>query len=462
MSESKPSKSAVEDLREGDHKDAMAPEDIFYDAGTGAFFVDVGSHFRMFTRKSPIMTGLEWHYLNKGKGEDDARRMAKDKLSELEVRKAVDWSGDLAGHKRGIIRHAKGSLLVTSEADLVKPSPGDFPLVAQILRDLVGHQHPQLKILLGWIRGGYEAIRDHVHQAAPMLAVAGPQNSGKSLLAWIVGRILGGRIGHPHAAWTGAMVWNDDLVGCELLLVDDSVGSSDYRKRLQFAARFKESIYGPEVQLRKRHKTSISVRPVWRVLFCVNDNPESLEVLPPVVDGMEDKMILLQSRPVTLPVDTSTPDGKLKLRKMIQAELPAFIDHLLNDLTLPDELTDKRGGVLAWRHPELVEAMDGIAPAQHLRELILLIFEKGELDDPWTDSVTITAAELESILTDQRNPTSQQARTLLRGARSIGRYLGELAKQDDELVTKLPKHNGIRRWMLTKPEPDGEDEDDVF
>lgn len=450
--------SAVKKLQEGFQKGAMDPSGIFYDAGSGHYLVDVGEHYRDYSRKSPVTTGVQWHFENLGLKEEDAIINARREISRLEVRQAVDWSGPLAGHSRGPLKHPTGSLLVTSEPALPVPKHGKFPVIEDIIRQLLVLTPEQVDVFLGWLSGAFRAVQAGVHQPAPLLAVAGPVNCGKSLLAWIVAKVLGGRVGHPHAAWSGSMIWNDDLVGSELLLVDDSVGSTDYRARQAFAARFKEAIFGPEIQLRKRHRTSVSVRPVWRVMACCNDTPEALEVLPPISADMADKMILLSAAPVSLQIDTSSPEGKKELQKQILSELPALASRLKN-LEIPDHLHDSRGGVTAWRHPELVAALEGISPAQQLRELIALAFERGSLDTPWLDTVELTAAELESTLTAPQSQTATQARTLLRGARQAGRYLSELSKANGGLVERLPLRQGVQYWRIRNPHSDRPPED---
>ncbi len=431
-------------------KGSMAPEGIYYDAGSGAFWVDVGEHYRRYSRRIPVLNGLQRYFENLGHGKD-AKAMARERLTDIELNSAVDWAGALAGHKRGLERHPLGHLLITTEPDLLEPRPGEFSYISEIIAQLLGQDMPeQVSVFKGWLKGALAAVQAGVHQPAPLLAVAGPPNSGKSLLAWIVSQLLGGRIGHPHSAWTGSMLWNDDLVGAELLLIDDAVGSSDYRSRINFGTNFKESIYGGEVQLRKRHASSISVRPVWRAMACVNDDPAALEVLPPVVEGMSDKLILLAAQPVKLDEDTSSPDGRKRVQQRIRSELPALA-HYLGTMEIAEEFCDSRGGVTAWRHPRLMEALEGITPAQQLRELLLMAFSNGLFGSAMDWPVVVTAAELESKLTARDAPTATQARTLLRGARLAGRYLGELARQNPELIEKLPLLHGVQRWQISEP-----------
>ncbi len=443
-------KSKLSIVRSSVQKGSMDPAGVYYDAGSGAYYVDAGEHYRRYSRRSPVINGLQRYFENLGHGKD-AKIMAAERLIDIELNSAVDWAGALAGHKRGLERHPLGHLLITTEPDLPEPRPGEFSYISEIIAQLLGQDMvEQVSVFKGWLKGALASVQAGVHQPAPLLAVAGPPNCGKSLLAWIVSQLLGGRIGHPHSAWTGSLPWNDDLVGAELLLVDDAVGSSDYRARVNFGTNFKESVYGSEVQLRKRHASSVSVRPVWRAMACVNDDPAALEVLPPVVEGMVDKLILLAAQPVELEEDTSVPEGRKKVQQRIRSELPALA-YYLGAMEIVEELRDSRGGVTAWRHPELMLALEGITPAQQLRELLTMGFAGGLFGSPMDWPVKLLAAEVQAKLTARDAATATQARALLRGPRLVGRYLGELAGQNPELVEKLKLRDGKQFWLISDP-----------
>ena len=46
--------------------------------------------------------------------------------------------------------------------------------------------------------------------------------------------------------------------------------------------------------MNKRNCSSITIRPVWRVMICTTDNPENLLVLPPIGNDIADKITLLK------------------------------------------------------------------------------------------------------------------------------------------------------------------------
>ncbi len=439
------------------------PDEVFYDSLSGKYYVGFNQRYRAYGNKEPVLIGLTRYFEDQENLNPEAA--AKQTLSSVVIDRAIDWAGDIAGQQRGVLNRPNAQILVTSSPVIPEPCPGDWPTIRGILDQLFGSEEDQLNVVIGWIKGAYKAVAAHQHHPAPILAVAGPPKCGKSLLSWIIAQLLGGRIGHPYASWAGITQWNDDLVANELLLVDDSVGSTDYRKRQAFATRFKESIFGSEVHLRKRNSTAISVRPVWRAMMCCNDNPESLAVLPAIDEDMVDKIILVRANPVVPPVDTSTPEGREQLMNMIRLELPGFCFFLVNSFGVPEHLSDSRSGVCAWKHPDLVDALGSMTPWEQLRELIQLAYTHGDLNLEPGESLELTSSRLASALTSPGSSTAIQARSLLRSARQVGRYLGKLAEMNDGLVEKSTVRNGFQHWKIHRPDnsPSSEEHtDDPF
>lgn len=426
------------------------PSGIFYDGPSGKYLVEAGDYFRTYTRKSPVVTGVERYFRAAGMDGKEAKQEARDAVNAAEIDRHVEWSGTLAGHRRGLIHSADGKpMLVLTSPDIPEPQRGPAPTISAIIAQAFP-DHLQRDIFTGWLAGAYQAVRAGIHHPAPMLCLAGKPNTGKSLLAHIVKTVMGGRTANPHNSWFGGLPWNDDLCAAELLLLDDCQGSTDMRSRLNFAAAFKESIFAAEIQMRKRHCSSLSVRPVWRVMVCTNDSPEDLLILPPIIDGMSDKLILLRVEAVRTPVDTSSPEGRMILQRMIEAELPMLANYLTT-FRLPAELTDSRSGVLAWRHPDLVQTIESMKPEARLEEILQSAFESFL----WADlPLTMTASQIESRLIDKDSPVRDQAKALFGNwTQACGTYCGRLADGGSAIIQpgSYDAHLKVRRFYLKRP-----------
>ena len=409
------------------------PDDVFYDGPASKYLVRVGNAFFTYSKLSPIVTGITRHLADQYTDAKELMRAVKATVANRELDGGIQWNGNLAGHKQGLATDSTGlPILITSEAKPPQPAAGDFPIITDLLCQAFANP-VAMEVFMSWLAGRGTAVTSYTHIPSPMLVLAGEVNSGKSLLAWVVTEMLGGRVANPYAAWSGGMLWNDDLVGSELLLVDDCSASTDIRARRAFGAAFKEAMYPAAVQLRKRHSSSVSVRPVWAVMVACNDTPEALQIIPPLDADMSDKVILLHFSPVTLPMDTSTPEGRRAFQQAVKAEMPALAA-ALRDWVTPEELRDTRSGVKAWRDPELVDSVDANSPARRLEQLIETAITHLGI---WHDLPReFTAMEIESRLTDNGSPVRDQAKQMFNWHGACGSALSRLAAKGGNIVTK--------------------------
>lgn len=406
------------------------PAGIYYDGPSGKYLVDAGQYFRTYGRKSPVITGVERFYRSKGGDPKEAQAEARAAIANAEIDRHVEWSGNLAGYRKGLIHSGDGKpMLVLTSPSVIDPTPGHAPVISNLIHQAFPDPI-QRDIFTGWLAGSYRSVRDGVHHPAPMLCLAGKPNTGKSLLSYLVKRVMGGRSANPHTAWSGSLPWNDNLCAAELLLLDDCQGSTDIRSRMNFASNFKEAIYAGDVDMKKRHCSSMSVRPVWRVMVCCNDTAESLLILPPIGPDMTDKVILLRMEAITTPVDTSHTAGRALMQRMIEDELPMLAGYLTK-FELPDDLRDSRSGVLAWRHPDLTQAIESTKPESRLEELIQTALGC----HLWNDLPRVmTASEIEGRLIDKDSPVREQVKGLFTWNGACGTYLSRLADTGSNVI----------------------------
>lgn len=408
------------------------PLDLFYDASNNSYLVRTRGPYLTFHKRSVVLNGVKQFLAPNYKKAVELTAAANAAIDLRELSGCVQWSGPIAGHAKGHAHDANTlPILVTAEAMLPEPQPGDCPFLLGVLSDAFSDPDA-FAVFVSWLAIRYNAVRTHTHIPSPMLVLSGEINSGKSLLAWIVGEMLGGRMANPYAIWSGAIVWNDDLIGSELLLMDDCTGSTDIRSRRNFGAAFKEAIYPPMVQLRKRHCTSIMVRPVWGCMVCCNDTPEALQVIPPLDADMHDKISLLHVSHVNVPFATNTPEGIEQWRAVLRGEFPAFAQMLL-EWQVPEHLIDSRAGIVAWRDPQLAQALDEHSPARRLEDLLVTAIGNRAI---WFDLPReMSASEIESRLLEPGSLVRDQARALFSWGGACGSAAIKLARMENRVVS---------------------------
>jgi hypothetical protein len=434
---------------DGAEKITFDPAETFYATETGGYYVNVGSHFRAYQRKTPVLSGIRRYLERNGHAQNDFKDLIADHMENIELDRAVDWVGGVAGYQRGILHHGGKRFLITDQPDMIEARSGDWPLLRSIIHQAFPGEDSK-SVFLGWLKGGVDAIRKQTHHPAPMLVMAGPANAGKSLLAHVTKIAFGGRTANPMTAWTGKLVWNDNLLRSELLLIDDSLASTDPRARKALGSCFKESIYAGDVEINTRRKTSLSLRPVWRVMVCCNETPENLSVIPPLEDDIEDKIILLKISPVKTPMPAGTADEKNAFGAALREELPAFLGYL-EKFIIPPHLTDSRSGITAWKDQELLDAVREISPEKRMENLISLCLQKGFFGIERGQSKWMAAAEVEVILKDRDSPTANQAQTLLNFHTVCGRNLSALAKHQSPFVAGTRGYQGTTQYLITRP-----------
>jgi hypothetical protein len=219
---------------------------------------------------------------------------------------------------------------------------------------------------------------------------------------------------------------------------------------MEFSAHFKSSIYSEAVEMNKRNHSSITIRPVWRVMICTNDNPENLLVLPPINSDNSDKISLLKISKIELDIDTSTPEGKTQLQQEIKSELGAFAA-ILEAFEIPDHLKDSRSGTKAWQHPDLLEKIESTKPETKLAELLSSSI-RGQ-SHLWSDlPCVLSATEVESRLSEGAT-RAQSAKLFGNWAAACGTYLSKLAKSDCHFVQEADpdRHTKSGRYHISKP-----------
>lgn len=289
----------------------------------------------------------------------DSISPADEVMLEIQDKRDVRFAGPLAGYDAGFYEQDGVRFLVTDSPKFINPAEGDWSTIKNLLLGLVGsdlrHGETQFNVLIGWLKVAYTSLVAGKQQPGQALALAGPVQCGKSLLQVLITVILGGRCEKPWRYMAGRTDFNSELFGAEHLMIEDDQSQTDPGSRRQLAANIKAIAVNAIHSYHGKNRDAFSLRPRWRLTISLNDNAESLGVLPPITEDVADKLILLKCRrpPNGFPTETLA-QREAFLGKLI-SELPAFI-HFLTQWEIPGALTSKRFGVTHFHHPELLQA----------------------------------------------------------------------------------------------------------
>lgn len=405
---------------------------FFYD-GT-RYFLDTEREFVPMDQKSVCRHMKGW---------GESRDNIDDTLCRIQTGQHIHFAGPLAGHPRGIHTTGGSKLLATVSPEIITPRSKPWPTIRAVLEGLLADPDAgqvQVETFLAWLKIARESLVSNRRRPGQAVAFAGPRGSGKSLLIDITEAALGGRRANPYPFFTGRTNFNADLAGAELLAVDDEAGSTDIRSRRTLAANIKACLFAGAVRIEGKNKTAFTLRPCWRMLIALNDEPESLLVLPPITEDIGDKITLFLCHKRPLPMPAHTLDEREAFFSKLREELPGMLAWL-ESWEIPAGLAEERCGVKAFHHPAILSGLHQLSPEGHLTELIDAAEAAGTLPLPWIG----TAAELKGILCHTPQTGRDAEKLLGNYPAAAGTYIARL---EGSRAEKMTIRDGIQRWRI--------------
>jgi hypothetical protein len=409
---------------------------IYY-AGRSGYAIEWDSTYIPLTE-----TAVRQHLRKAGLKREDV----SSHLCEIRLNNYVSYIGPVAGHRAGAHLSEDTNLpfLVTTGPCLTQGEKGEWSFLRSFMEELLGAGE-QMEAATAWLRQARRNLRSGKRRPLPASVLVGPRNCGKSLFIEVVRLALGGRSAPAFAALSGLSSFNADIIGAELLTIDDEIASRDHRARTALAQGLKKHLFAGSVRAEAKGRDAVVLRPIQAVIIAVNNEPEHLQVLPTLDDSLADKISLFWCEPAKL----RGLDDRDHIARLVRKELPAFM-HYLDVSEHPEGLTNNRTGCAAWQHPAVVEALHGIAPEERLRELMQ---QCSEITDAiqqkgfWRGG----AADLERLLFEDVR-TSRSANSLLRHTSTCGSYLGRL-KASNRATIDRSTYQGTAQWTIRSLEP---------
>jgi hypothetical protein len=429
-----------------------------YDAGRKSYWTTNSRGGWIEINEQSLRRVLKRHGFSAIRAQGAPLSEVEQKLNEIQLEHDVAYAGPLAGHRSGLLDAYGNRILVTTSPKLIEPKAGDWSVLDGFLQNLlVDVAYDQRPYVYAWLKLAYEALRAGSQRPGPVIAIAGPRNSGKSLLQNLFTEILGGRVAKPYRYMSGHTDFNGELFSAEHLMIEDEAPSTDLRSRRALGAHIKAFTVNETQSCHVKNRQALTLRPFWRLSISVNDEPENLMILPPISDSehdsLGDKIILLRAKLAEMPMRSEALEERKAFWQMLITELPAFLHFILN-WEVPNAIRHPRYGMKTWHHPELLLALDALAPETRLLSLIdEVLFTDHEYNNGQLISRSnakgswkVTAEELERLL--RENATfCYESQKLLSWPTACGTYLGRLAKKHPSRVDP-DRSSSARKWIL--------------
>jgi hypothetical protein len=223
--------------------------------------------------------------------------------------------------------------------------------------------------------------------------------------------LVGGRFADPLKFLMDEDQFNGDMM-VEHWMLSEIPSSQRTEDRVKFAERIKQIVANRTMRARLMRSEPSTIQPFVRLSISVNDDADTLRSLPVVSDGYGDKILIFHCRKKKLPIlgdadlrlaseaddadgwgDDADDDSFLRereIRRVIRAEMPAFLHWLKHDYKIPEELVrpeyegdnPRRFGFRSFHHPVIREQLFDDTPAAQLMRLIDMAEFGGAADIP--------------------------------------------------------------------------------
>lgn len=371
-------------------------------------------------------------------------------ISFVETSARIDGAAPFLFRDSTLVRYGTKSYLNVARAKPVWPEDvrrgwGDgFPWIAGFLETLFPDDE-QRHVFLGWLARFYVGAIESRPVQGQVLVIAGPAEAGKTLLSsCVIGPLVGGS--HEATSFlTGQTEFNGPLFHSPVWTVDDATGSTDPRTRTVFTENLKKLAANMHQTFREMYQSPVQLEFVGRAVCTLNDDDESLGMLPLLSHSADDKFIFLLASSAKEFVQSHGTGG-------ISAELRAF-GAFLRDFKLPEAYRGTpRFGVVAYKHPVLRARSEDSSPDAQFFSVINLWrtgYFKSCQDTEWDGN----AAELlRQLYLDESLRGFQKS---FGTAQQIGRRLARAKQCGIQWIKEAPRHKTLgARYTILPPEKD--------
>jgi hypothetical protein len=310
-------------------------------------------------------------------------------------------------------------------------------------------QDDQFQAILGWLSWAVRSLYNGTPgnwNPGQVLGIVGGSGIGKtSLQNKIITPLLAYRGAKAEKYLSGEEDFNAEICAAEHLILSDP----DWTTRAQcntFRSRFKAVVAEPEMIVRRMRQDPFTLPVYHRLSMSMNDDEQSLGVLPDMAESHRDKLLILDA---VNPAPEFRRSSENNWDERVKQELPAFLFYLLNQHVVPEKMRHQRYGV-EYQNPKWTDLL--AAPTQdevelEAEEIIDRAIMQMQVEDKETGQTTlkmieertVTAREVYDAVFYAGNGTKSSAEqnSILRrkSVKSLGKLLTKWADEPSDKRT---------------------------
>jgi hypothetical protein len=429
--------------------DSVLETDPNYPAKTDCFSSGDSKFYRNWHNEYLKLNSTQYQEQLAAEGYDIGGKHKTTRESEVSkitlrvTRRQVTVVEKLSGMEKGYhnLGNRAGKFLALSGPIFPAEVEGEAPTIMRYLKELAGYESDngeQFDKLMDWLADAYRCRKDVNRRQHRALLLAGPKNSGKGVFTkTLLATLLGGRDRATNAAkyLLGKTEFNGEWAKADLLYVDDAVGDGKMSTKIQTADAIKSVVAGDGIQsIHAKGIAAVDMPVWWRLVICLNDTEEVLATLPPLVDGFDDKFIMIQCDATIFGGD----GDKTSIIEAIKAETGQFARILATR-----EIRDGDGrGPKSWIAPSLRDKLLATSPETELLDHLIRARDNGLFDERGA-SIKVSECSRDKLHHMLARNACGTYPNLCRTARTLGTYLRRMEQHG--WVTSRKK-DGYTLW----------------
>jgi len=304
----------------------------------------------------------------------------------------IDEIAPVVFSKDRIVTYNSHRILNNANISPVEPADDGDPALWPFLHDwlsqlFINDGRPTVEYFFAWMKRFYNAVLEKTDDQGQALILVGPTNKGKSLLSNRVISAMVGGFADASDYLSGQTHFNKDLAGKASWVIDDTTSAASFQDQRRANELIKKTVANPRIEYHAKYVDAVSVPWTGRIIFSVNEDANSLSVIPSLDSSNRDKLMALR---VSNDATSSFPPNTV-VEQIIEEELPHFGRYLL-DWGVPQEIEGlNRFGVVSYIDQTIATAAYDNSSRSAVAELVEFFVKRareGGMAGLWRGTLT--------------------------------------------------------------------------